>query len=93
MRIILFFGAFFILSACDNDGNLGMEGSPVWKMQHNKQGRLDYFERKCSEYGLKSGTIEMSQCIAEESRNVSAISRTTRPVYCRRVTYYTTVCN
>ena len=64
--------AMLVLSGCDADGNLGMEGSPAWFNRTTPQEQAAYFSSICQGYGIRRGTRQMTECIAEESRSARA---------------------
>ena len=79
----------FVL-ACDKDGNLGREESPVWHKRVSTEEKVEYFTPKCLAYGFKKGTPELQQCVvneiriseAEASAKMRAI-QANRPINCR----------
>ena len=58
----------FSVFGCSKDGKLGVEGSPAWHNRVSAAEKAAYFGKACSSYGFKSGTPEMAQCIAQETR-------------------------
>ena len=51
------------LSACAEDGKLGLEGSPAWFGRTTQTERQTYYKSVCENNGFKHGTPEMAQCI------------------------------
>ena len=54
--------------ACDKDGNLGQEESPIWHNRLTTEEKVEYFTPKCLAYGFKKGTPELQQCVVNEIR-------------------------
>lgn len=56
----------------DGTTALGLVGSPAWFMSTTEAQRNAYFRATCAGYGYQSGSPEMAQCIATETRNARA---------------------
>ena len=54
------------ITACQS---VGMKGSPLWHMTASQEEKIAAYRDTCISYGFKYGTPEMSQCIAQESRD------------------------
>lgn len=61
------------LTGCDEQGNIGREGSGLWMLRNSSPEQMNaYFAEKCESYGYEAGTSAMIDCIADERRNLSA---------------------
>jgi len=57
------------LAACQS---VGRQGSPLWHMTTSESDKIAAYRATCVAYGFKAGTAELSQCIAQESRDSRA---------------------
>ena len=69
---LILFAMFAVLSACDETGKVGREGSAIWNMRNmSPTSKNEYFAKKCEQYGYERSTDGMRECIADERRNNS----------------------
>ena len=78
MRHIALFLAIissFNISGCSDGGGLGMKESPIWHKTASAEHKAAYFREVCIGYGFQVGTSELTQCIANESRQSKNAAR------------------
>ena len=73
MKVVsMLLAMFAVLSACDETGQLGKEGSGIWNLRNmSSESKNEYFAKKCEGYGYERSTDSMRDCIADERRNTS----------------------
>lgn len=58
------------LTACTGAAGetyIGQPGSPAWFATADKTTIAAFFVDRCTSYGFKPGTVEMAQCVQQES--------------------------
>lgn len=83
--------ASIFLSGCatglDGETVMGSPGSPAWFNSASPKTKLHYFTEICSGYGFKVDTLQMSQCIQNETLNAKnsqgvVCSKSGKNVFC-----------
>ncbi len=75
MKKIIAFTMICAVSACDAEGNLGEEGSPLWYKRTSIEEQIAYFKPNCIAYGFADPSPEMSICIQNEMQEAKASAR------------------
>ena len=75
MKNVLLILIVFGLAACDAQGKIGKEESPVWQRRTSTEDKIAYFKPRCEEYGFKDGTVEMSSCVQKEIQDSASGTR------------------